>query len=256
MSGKATLLIVALVAAVSSAVVLLNRHGFREGGDAAISSSDVADITIAPSAVPTGGPEDGDRVVEAPTIGRAAESAASAQVFGRVSPDDIENAIYQRIAEQTGLRLAILTSVECDTSRCTIVFSGVDANPRYVDEYGDLASALMKPPWNDYRPTQSSMGTREVSPGAREYLLELRYVALVNASDDPEAAARQHAACAGAWARVTQQRGSSEYIRVAHERAAEHLELAARTLGLEKAQHVADELQFGPLARECHAMPY
>jgi len=177
-------------------------------------------------------------------------------VFGRVSPAEIESAVYQRIAQQSGLELTSLTSVQCDTLRCRIVFSGVEANPQYVDEYRDLSTALMNPPWNDYRPTSSSMGTREVSPGAREYVLDFTYVALVNASDDPEVAARQHAACAGAWARVTQLRGNNEYIRMAHERAAEHLELAARTLGLEEAQHVADELQFGPLTRECHASAY
>jgi len=81
-------------------------------------------------------------------------------------------------------------------------------------------------------------------------------VALVDTSDDPEIAARQHAACAGAWARVTQQRGSSDYIRGAHARAAEWLEMSVSVLGLEEAQRLADELQFGPLTQDCHATPY
>jgi hypothetical protein len=162
---------------------------------------------------------------------------------------------FQRLKFEA-LELTSLTSVECDTLRCRIVFTGVEPNPQYVDAYRDLSAALMNPPWNDYRPTSGSMGTREVSPGAREYVLEFTYVALVNASDDSQVAARQDAACAGAWTRVTQLRGSKEYVRMAHEQAAEHLQRAARTLGLEEAQRLADRLQFGPLTRECQAFPY
>ena len=184
------------------------------------------------------------------------EADDAARVFGRVSPAEIEDAVLQRIAELSGLELTSLTSVECDKLRCSIVFTGLETNPQYTDEYSELLGALMNPPWNDYQPTSGSIGTREISPGAREYVLGFTYVALVEASDDPEIAARQHAACAGAWARVTQQRGSSDYIRMAHDRAAEYLDLAAGVIGPEEAQRAADALQFGPLTRECHAAPY
>jgi hypothetical protein len=256
MRKSATLLIVASVAVVSAVVVLLARGGLRADRGPTVPSGDVADITLEVAAAQPVVLEGRDRGADVPAIGDGAGDAAGSSVFGRVSPAEIESAVYQRIAEQPGLRLTSLTSVECDTLRCRIVFSGVEANPQYVDEYRDLPSALMNPPWDDYRPTSSSMGTREVSPGAREYVLEFTYVALVNASDDPEVAARQHAACAGAWARVTQLRGSNEYIRTARERAAEQLDIAAGTLGLEEAQRLADTLQFGPLTRECRAFPY
>jgi hypothetical protein len=216
---------------------------------------DRPDTEVEVSTTQTDDLEDGGRVIDA-VIGDSADGTASSRMFGRASPAQIESAVYQRIAEQPGLELANLTSVECDTLRCTIVFSGVDVNPQYVDKYHELDSALGKPPWDDYQPTQSSLGTREAAPGVREYVLEFTYVALVNASDDPQIAARQDAACAGAWTRVTQLRGSNEYMRMARERAAEHLEMAARTLGSEEARRLANELQFGPLTRECHAMPY
>jgi hypothetical protein len=187
---------------------------------------------------------------------RTQEADDSAGLFGRVSPDEIEGSVYQRIAEQSGLKLTSLNSVDCDVNICKVVFSGMEANPQYTDEYSDLLGALTNPPWKDIQPTSGSIGTREVSPGAREYVIGFTYVALVEISDDPEIAARQHAACAGAWARVTQQRGSDDYIRVAHERAAEWLEMSASVLGMEEAQRLADELRLGPLTRDCHALPY
>lgn len=180
----------------------------------------------------------------------------AAGLFGRVSPADIESAILQRIAEQSGLKLTSLNAVDCDARTCQVVFSGVDVNPQYVDAYSDLLGVLTDPHWNDFMPTSGSIGTREVSPGVREYVIGLTYVALVDASADPETAARQQAACAGAWARVTGQRGSDDYIRGAHEQAAEWLEMSARVLGFELAQRLADDLPFGPLTRDCHAMPY
>jgi hypothetical protein len=197
----------------------------------------------------------GDRAIDA-AIGDEAEGMAGSRVFDRASPAEIEAAVYQRISAQPGLKLTSLTSVECNPLRCVIVFTGVEANPQYVNEYHDLMSALGQPPWDNYQPTQSSLSTREVAPGAREYVLEFAYVALVHASNDPRVAARQEAACAGAWTRVTELRGSNEYMRMAHERAGKHLEQAARTLGIEEARRLASELQFGPLTRECGAMPY
>lgn len=197
-----------------------------------------------------------ERTIDPENRERPREADDAAGLFGRVSPAEIENALLQRIAGQSGLKLTSLNSVDCDMMRCTVAFSGLEANPQSIDEYSDLRSALINPPWKDYQPTSSSIGTREVSPGAREYVIGFTYVALVDTSDDPEIAARQHAACAGAWARVTQQRGSSDYIRGAHERAAEWLEMSASVLGLEEAQRLADELRFGPLTQDCHATPY
>jgi hypothetical protein len=197
-----------------------------------------------------------ERTIDPENSERREDAGDVAGLFGRVSPTEIEGAIFQRIAEQSGLKLTSLNSVDCDARTCRVVFSGIDENPQHVGEYSDLLGALTNPPWNDFQPTSSSIGTREVSPGAREYVMGFTYVAFVDASADPEIAARQHAACAGAWARVTQQRGSDDYIRGAHERAAEWLEMSVNVLGLEEARRLADELRFGPLTRDCHAMPY
>jgi hypothetical protein len=45
-------------------------------------------------------------------------------------------------------------------------------------------------------------------------------------------------------------------MRTAREQAAKELDLAAREIGLEEAKRLAEALQFGPLARDCYAMPY
>jgi hypothetical protein len=174
----------------------------------------------------------------------------------RVSPSRMESMVYQRIAQQSGLKLTNLSGVTCDTLRCRIVFSGPDVTSQYVDSYSGLMAALTAPPWEDYMPTQSSLGRQEISPGVREYVIEFTYIALQDVSDDARIRARQHAACAGAWARVTQLRGSDDYIRTAHEQAAKHLDVAALEIGRDEATRLAKELQFGPLARDCHAMPY
>jgi len=196
------------------------------------------------------------RMIDPEILESSQESDDAAGLFGRVSSGEIEGAIHQRLAEQSGLKLVSLNAVDCDLRTCTVVFSGLEANPQHVDEHSDLVSALTGPPWNEFRTTSSSIGTREVAPGAREYVIGFTYVALVDASDDPEIAARQQAACAGAWARVTEQRGSDDYIRGAHEESAEWLEMSASVLGLDEAQRLADELRYGPLTRDCHAMPY
>ncbi len=197
-----------------------------------------------------------ERAIDSEIHGRPQGAADASGLFGRVSPAEVEGAVHQRIAEQSGLKLTSLSAVECDHRTCTVVFGGLDENPQYTDEYSDLLGRLTDPPWKDFRPTSGSIGTREVSPGAREYVVGFTYVALVDVSDDPETAARQHAACAGAWARVTEQRGSDDYLRGAHEESAEWLEMSARVLGLEEAQRLADELRYGPLTRDCHATPY
>lgn len=123
----------------------------------------------------------------------AQETDDAAGLFGRVSPAELENAVHQRLAEQPGLKLTSLSAVDCDLRTCTVVFSGLDANPQYTDEYTVLLTAVYKSPWKDYQLTSGSIGTREVSPGAREYVIGFSYVALVDTSDDPESAARQHA---------------------------------------------------------------
>lgn len=197
-----------------------------------------------------------ERTIDIAVRERPPKPADAAGLFGRLSPAEIESAVVQRLAEQPGLRVASIDSVDCDMRSCDVVFSGLDANPQHVGDYSDLLRVMMDPPWNHFQGTSGSIGTREVSPGARVYVLGFTYVALVDASADTVTAARQHAACAGAWARVTEQRGSDDYMRRAHEQSAEWLEKSAGVLGLEEAQRLADELRYGPLTRDCRAMPY
>ena len=199
---------------------------------------------------------DEESMIDTENYEQPQELGVAASLFGRVSPAEIENDVMQRIAEQSDLELTSLDSVNCDDRTCTVMFTGLDANPQFVGDYSDLYDMLLRTASDDYRPTSGSISTREISPGAREYVIGISYVALVDTSDDTEIAARQHAACAGAWARVTQQRGSDDYIRGAHERAAEWLDMSASVLGLEEAQHLADQLRYGPLTRDCHAVPY
>jgi hypothetical protein len=217
-------------------------------------SSEVESTVDEPVDSPTESPA--EQMVGPEIREKAQEADDAASLFGRVSPVEIEGAVHQRLAEQSRLKLISLNAVDCDLRTCTVVFSGLDANPQYTDEYSDLLSALTNPPWEEFQSTSGSIGTREVSPGAREYVIGFTYVALVDASDDPEIVARQYAACAGAWARVTEQRGSDDYIRGAHEQSAEWLEMSASLLGLEEAQRLADKLRYGPLTRDCRAMPY
>jgi hypothetical protein len=193
-------------------------------------------------------------VVSTQSAGIQRESVVEA--IDRLNPSQVESAVYQRIAEQPALELISLSDVECDELRCRISFSGPEVNPEYVDRYSGLMAALTDPPWSEYRPTQSSLGRREISPGVREFAMEFTYIVLEDVSDEPRIRARQHAACAGAWARVTELRGSASYMRTAREQAAKQLDLAAREIGLDEAQRLADALQFGPLARDCYAMPY
>lgn len=183
-------------------------------------------------------------------------AAHAENLFGRISPSEIEDALRQRIAEQSDLNLTSLNSLSCDRNECSIGFSGLEARPRSVDEYSDLLSVLGRPPWEAFRLTSSSLGTREVSLGTSEYLIKTTYVALVDTSTDREIAARQYAACAGAWARMATQRGSKKYLRRVRQQSARWLERSASVLGMEEAQRWAEELQLGPLTADCQATPY
>jgi hypothetical protein len=75
-------------------------------------------------------------------------------------------------------------------------------NPRYVDAYSDLFHKLLSEAWNDFRVRSGGLGTHEIAPGAREYVISFEYQPLVDLSADPLIAARQYAACAAGWRRA------------------------------------------------------
>ena len=121
---------------------------------------------------------------------------------GAPTPEQIEDRVLEYIAEQTGFPITSIGSVECDELQCEISLTSTDPNPRFVDRFWDFGTNLSRRqygPDGDFVPLTSGTGTREIAPGAREYVWGFTYVAIEPLSGDPATAARQHAACAGAW---------------------------------------------------------
>ena len=68
---------------------------------------------------------------------------------------------------------------------------------------------------------------------------------------DPLIAARQYAACAAAWRRLTENPTPTDVARGYLEEAERYVALAASVIGEEEAARVAKETRGGPLIREC-----
>jgi hypothetical protein len=166
-------------------------------------------------------------------------------------PDEIEVQLGQFLAQQTGLAVGSLSSIVCGATYCKIALTGMQTDPRYVDEYEGVYSRLSATPWNDFRVLSSSIGTQEIAPGAREYVIGFEYQPLVDLSPDPLIAARQYAACAAAWRRQTENPTPSDFVRRNLAQAEHYVALAASVLGEEEATRVAAEIRGGPLIREC-----
>jgi hypothetical protein len=178
----------------------------------------------------------------------------------RASPDEIENAISEFLANQPGLEVTSIRSIQCDEHRCEIALTGRDPNPTFVDQYSALWHKILTHHWDHFRPLQGGLGTREIAPGAKEYVAGFRYIAFEPPSDNPVIAARQQAVCAAVWRgmaadaeaqarRVTEQDASAEARTFAagrittasnmRQEARLRIELAAATLGWEEAELVA-----------------
>jgi hypothetical protein len=104
----------------------------------------------------------------------------------------------QVVARQPGLE-AVALSVSCDAARCEIALQGQEVSPIHVGRYSDLNRRVTEEPWQDFR------------------IL----------SGDPTIAARQQAACAAAWRRLTENATPDDVVRSYLEEAERRLVLAA-----------------------------
>jgi hypothetical protein len=166
-------------------------------------------------------------------------------------PDEIETQLGQFFAAQPRLEIVSLSSIDCSATQCQIALTGSEVNPRYVDTYSDLYKKVSAAPWNDFRVRSSGLGTREIAPGAREYVISFEYQPLVDLSADPLIAARQYAACAAAWRRATENPTPDEIVRGYLEEAERNIALAASVLGDAEATRIATETRGGPVIRVC-----
>jgi hypothetical protein len=169
-------------------------------------------------------------------------------------PPDIEQQILQFIAERQPTVLSI-NSVTCTSTNCEIAFVGADPNPRFIDAHADFDRALHTERWKDFRILSGNLGTREMAPGAREYVVGFIYQPLVELSADPRTAARQHAACAAAWQRATTNPTPEKYVRQYLAIAERYLALAAAELGRVEAERIARATNLGPVIRQCGGQP-
>ena len=152
-----------------------------------------------------------------------------------------------------GAAIAMPLSASAGGRPFTTTLSGAEVNPRYVGAYSGLQDKLFQGPWNDFRILFGGISTREIAPGAREYVLGFEYHPLVDLSADPLIAARQYAACAAAWRRQTEiGPHPDDEARYYREQAEHYVALAARVLGEQKATRVAAETRGGPLIRDCN----
>jgi hypothetical protein len=144
-----------------------------------------------------------------------------------------------------------LSSIACSATVCEIALTGTEVNPRYVGEYAELNHKLTGAAWNDFLIRSGSLGTREIAPGAREYVITFDYQPYVDLSADPLIAARQYAACAAFWRRQTEFPTPDDVARGYLDRAEEYVALAASVLGEQEAARIAVETRGGPVLRDC-----
>ena len=166
-------------------------------------------------------------------------------------PDEIETQLGQFFAAQQRLEIMSLSSIDCNATQCQLALTGSEVNPRYVDAYSDLFHKLLSEAWNAFRVRSGGLGTHEIAPGAREYVISFEYQPLVDLSADPLIAARQYAACAAAWRRATENPTPDDIVRGYLEEAERNIALAASVLGEAEAARIATETRGGPVIRIC-----
>lgn len=251
MKTRALVVLVVAGAAVIGAIGLWRRSLPAGDTEDAAPDSSAPVATEPTSSSPSSGRTNvGDAAAEPRAIDPAWQTPSSPSPR-YAEPEEIERQLAQFIAEQPRLEIVSLSSIECGATACEIALSGSEVNPRYVDAYDDLHTKLSGAAWNDFRILYSSLGTREIAPGAREYVISLEYQPLVSLSADPLIAARQYAACAAAWRRLTENPTPTDVARDYLDRAERYVALAASVIGEEEAARVAKETRGGPLIREC-----
>ncbi|HET7924831.1 MAG TPA: hypothetical protein VFL30_08020 [Rhodanobacteraceae bacterium] len=166
-------------------------------------------------------------------------------------PAEIERQLAQFIAEQPGLEVVSISSIDCGATACEIALTGREVNPRYVGAYSDLNHKLFAAPWKDFFIRSGGLGTREIAPGAREYVISFDYRPYVDLSADPLIAARQYAACAGFWRQHTEFPAPDDVVRGYLDRAERYIALAANVLGEEEAARIAADTRGAPVIRGC-----
>jgi hypothetical protein len=172
------------------------------------------------------------------------------------SPEQIEDALLQLLARHPQLGLVSINSVACDAVTCEIALSGSQVAPRVVGQVEmGIHESLFAQRWADVRVSGSSVGTREIAPGARETVFSFEYQPLVDLSGDRIVAARQQARCSAAWVRQTKNPAPDEVVRRYLDMARQRLALAAAVLGEEEAKRIVAQTNGGPLIRECGLTP-
>jgi hypothetical protein len=249
-TGTVVLVVVAVAAAIA-AFGLLRRSSPVDGVDAGVSESRASEVPAPPSAPPSSTATNAGTTPSAPRATDPAWRTPSSPSPRYAEPEEIESQLGQFFAQQTGVAITSLSSIECGATYCEIALTGPDANPRYVDAQADVHDRLVRTAWKDFRILGSSLGTREIAPGAREYVLGFEYQPLVELSAEPLIAARQYAACAAAWRRQTENPTPDHIARDYLDRAERYVALAASVLGEAEAAQVAAETRGGPLIREC-----
>ena len=88
-------------------------------------------------------------------------------------PSNIENLIWEYFAHRQKSNIISINSVECTETTCTIEFVGTEINPQYTDEFSDLWNDMSNEHWNIW---QGGIGTREIAPGARVFVISISNV--------------------------------------------------------------------------------
>lgn len=167
-------------------------------------------------------------------------------------PAEIENLLWQFIAEQPGLEVVNISAVECTPTSCEIALTPRQGNPRFAAAYNELHRKVLGQQWSDFRFVSGGVGSREIAPGVHENVMSFEYQPMQELSDDSAIAARQHAACAAAWRRLTENPTPSDVARQYLDQEAQRLALAASVLGEDEARRIAAEARGrGPVLRDC-----
>jgi hypothetical protein len=246
-----TIVVLVIAGAVAITTIGLWRLSSPGGGTEPQASDSGAPVTTPASASQNPDSTNADQAATRPRTTDAAWRTPSSPSPRYTEPEEIERQLEQFFAEQAGLEIVSLSSIECGATACEIALTGTEVNPRYVNAYADLHSKLFATPWKDFRILSGGIGTRELAPGAREYVIGFEYQPLVDVSADPLIAARQYAACAAAWRRQTENPTPEEYARRYLEQAERYVALAASVIGEQEAARVAAETRGGPLIRQC-----
>ena len=157
-----SIVVVVVAAAAAIAAVGFWRPSLPVG-DTANGSSDSA-TPVLPTPASTSASPSSTNGDDAPTDAREIDPAwrtPSSPSPRYAEPEDIERQLAQFIAEQPGLEIVSISSINCGATACEIALSGTEVNPRYVGAYSGLQDKLFQAPWNDFRILFGGISTRE-----------------------------------------------------------------------------------------------